>query len=606
MAQEQQVILVPDFLSVRDLADLMEKSPIDVMKKLIANGVMASINQEIDFETAALIIQEFGLEARSETAVEIEQEEERRAEEIEAKWEAMYAGEDEADLKPRAPVITILGHVDHGKTTLLDTIRSANVADGEAGGITQHIGAYQVQHDDKVITFLDTPGHQAFTAMRARGAQGADIAILVVAADDGVMPTTREALNHARAANVPLVVAITKVDKNNANPERVKQQLAELELMPDEWGGDTMMVPVAALQGEGIDDLLEALTLISDVNEFVGNPDGTTRGIVIEAEVDKFRGTLATLLVMNGTLRVGDSIVAGTSYGRIKAMYNERGEQIKEAAPSTPVVILGLNEPPAPGERFEWQESDKVARGIAEDRIEEQNQKDRKPREALSLEDIFAQFQAGQAKRLNLIIKTDVQGSLEPIVDGLENMSGNNREGIKIRILASDVGAVNESDVMLASAGDEESDKAIIIAFNVKAENAAKSQAQINGIEIRNYSVIYKLFEDVDKAVQGMLEPTYEARRIGEAEVRQIFNISRVGKVAGSYMRNGEARRKAKARVLRNENIIADELSIDALKRFNEDVSEVRSGYEFGVSFVGFDDLQEGDVVEFIVMERVN
>ncbi len=606
MAKEQQVILVPDFLTVRELADLMETSPIDVMKKLIANGIMASINQQIDFETAALIIGEFGLEAKSETALEVEIEEEKRAEEIEAKWEAMYAGEDPEDLVPRPPVITILGHVDHGKTTLLDTIRKANVADGEAGGITQHIGAYQVQHEGKKLTFLDTPGHEAFTAMRARGAQGADIAILVVAADDGVMPTTREALSHARAANVPMVVAITKVDKNNANIEMVKQQLAENEVVTDEWGGDTMMIPVAALEGEGIPDLLEALTLVADDNEFVANPDGTTRGIVIEAEVDKFKGTLATILVMNGTLSVGDSIVAGTSYGRIKAMYDERGNQIKKAPPSTPVVVLGLNEPPAPGERFERVKNDKVARGLAEDLLLEQSNKSRQPQEALSLEDIFAQFKAGQAKHLNLIIKTDVQGSLQPITDGLAKMSGSNREGIQVRVLAADVGDVSESDVMLASAGDEESDKAIIIAFNVNVSNSATSQAQVHGIEIRDYNVIYKLFEDVEKALDGMLDPTYEAKRIGEAEVRQIFTISRVGKIAGSYMREGEARRKSKARVYRNNKMIADDLTLDSLKRFNDDVPEVRSGFEFGVSFVGFNNLEEGDVVEFFVMERVD
>ena len=606
MAKEQQLILVPDYLTVRELADRMDTSPIDVMKKLIANGIMASINQEIDYETAALIIEEFGFEAKSETTVAEEKAEEERAEELERKWEAMYAGEKPENLKTRPPVITILGHVDHGKTTLLDTIRKANVADGEAGGITQHIGAYQVKHDGKQLTFLDTPGHEAFTAMRARGAQGADIAILVVAADDGVMPTTREALNHARAANVPMVVAITKVDKNNANPEIVKQQLAELEVVTDEWGGDVMMIPVAALQGDGINDLLEALTLVADDNEFVANPKGTTRGIIIEAEVDKFRGTLATMLVMNGTLSVGDSIIAGTSYGRIKAMFDEHGNKIKTAPPSSPVVILGLNEPPEPGERFEVVKNDKTARGIAEERILEQNERSRQPQQAMSLEDIFAQFQAGQAKTLNLILKTDVQGSLQPILDGLEKMSGNNREGIKVRVLASDVGAVTESDVMLASAGDAESDKAIIIAFSVGIANSARSQADVHGIEIREYDIIYKLFEDVEMALEGMLEPTYEAKRIGEAEIRQIFTISRVGKVAGSYMRKGEARRKSKARVYRNNTMIADELTIDALKRFNEDVSEVRSGFEFGVSFVGFNDLEEGDTIEFFVMERTN
>jgi translation initiation factor IF-2 len=605
MAKEQQIILVPDFLTVRELAELIGASPIEVMKKLIANGIMASINQQIDFETAALIISEFGMEAKSETIQEVEEEEQHRVEEMTRKWEQMYKGEKPENLKLRPPIITILGHVDHGKTTLLDTIRKANVAGGEAGGITQHIGAYQINYGDQKITFLDTPGHEAFTAMRARGAQGADIAILVVAADDGVMPTTREALNHARVANIPIIVAITKVDKNNANPELVKQQLAELELLTDEWGGNVMMIPVASLQGQGIDDLLESLILIAEEHEFVANAQGTPRGIVLESEVDKFRGTLATLLVMNGTLKVGDSIVAGTSYGRIKAMYDENGKILKEALPSTPVSVLGLDNPPEPGDRFEKVKNDKIARSIAQDRIAEQQAKAYRPQQAMSLEDIFKQFRAGQAKQLNLILKTDVQGSLQPIIEGLEKMSGNNEEGIKVRVLASDVGAVSESDVMLASAGDAESDKAIIIAFSVGVSSGARNKAQTSGVEIREYDIIYKLFEDIELALEGMLDPKYAARRIGEAEIRQIFTISKVGKVAGSYMREGEARRRSKARVYRNGKIIADDLTLDALKRFNEDVSEVRTGFEFGVSFVNFDDLQEGDTIEFFIMERV-
>lgn len=606
MAQEKQVVLVPDYMTVRELSEIIEANPIDVMKTLIANGIMASINQQIDFDTAAIVLEELGYEAKSQTVAEEEQREQLRAEEMTRKWEQMYKGEKAADLELRPPVITILGHVDHGKTTLLDTIRRANVADGEAGGITQHIGAYQVSHNDQLITFLDTPGHEAFTAMRARGAQGADIAILVVAADDGVMPTTREALQHARVANVPIVVAITKVDKQNASPERVMQQLAGLELVPDDWGGDTLMVPVAALEGEGIEDLLEALVLVAGDNEFVANDDGTARGIVLEAEVDKFRGTLATLLVMNGTLTVGDAIAAGTTHGRIKAMFDDKGNKIEKAGPSTPVSVLGLNDPPAPGDRFERQKNDKIARSLADERIEELQAKERGgPTEALSLEDIFKQFQAGQAKSLNVILKADVQGSLQPIMDGLENISGDNDEGIKVRVLANDVGAVSESDVMLASAGDAESDKAIIIAFNVGVANSAQKQAETQGIEIREYSIIYKLFEDVEMALLGMLEPKYEPKRIGEAEIRQIFAISRVGTVAGSYMRDGEARRKAKARVYRNNNLIAENLDIDSLKRFNEDVPEVRSGFEFGVSFVNFNDLKEGDTIEFFVMERV-
>jgi translation initiation factor IF-2 len=606
MAKEQQVILVPDYLTVREVADLIGASPIDVMKTLIANGIMASINQQIDFDTAAIVIGEMGYEAKSQSALAAEKAEEKRAEEMSRKFDLMYSGEKSEDMQTRPPVITILGHVDHGKTTLLDTIRKANVAEGEAGGITQHIGAYQVKHNNHVLTFLDTPGHEAFTAMRARGAQGADIAILVVAADDGVMPTTREALNHARAANVPIVVAITKVDKNNANPERVKQQLAELGLVPDDWDGDTMMVPIAAVKGEGIDDILEALVLVNEENNFSANPKGTVRGVVLEAEVDKFKGTLATLLVMNGSLKVGDTIIAGTSYGRVKAMYDEHGKSVKAALPSTPVSVLGLDSPPEPGDRFEWMKSDKEARAIAQERLAEQAEKAQVPAQTLSLEEIFKQFQAGQAKQLNLILKVDVLGSLQPIVDGLEKISGKNNEGIKVRILAADVGAVSESDVMLASAGDEESDKAIVIAFSTGVSNTAKKQAEAQGVEIRSYDIIYKLFEDIELALEGMLDPVYAPKTIGHAEVRQLFNISKVGKVAGSYMKDGEARRRSKARVIRNGKVLADNLELDALKRFNDDVSEVRTGFEFGVSFVNFSDLAEGDNIEFFVIERVS
>jgi translation initiation factor IF-2 len=606
MAKEQQVILVPDYLTVRELADLIHASPIEVMKKLIGSGIMASINQQLDFDTAAIVISEFGFEAKSQSSIEQEKAEQQRVEDMTRKWELMYSGEKVENLQLRAPIVTILGHVDHGKTTLLDAIRSANVAAGEAGGITQHIGAYQVVHEGRRLTFLDTPGHEAFTAMRARGAQGADIAILVVAADDGVMPTTREALNHARAANVPIVVAITKVDKPNANVDRVRQQLAELGLIPDDWDGDTMMIPVAALKRQGVADLLEAISLVAESNQFVANPNGAVRGVVIEAQVDKFKGTLATLLVMNGTLKIGDVVVAGTSYGRIKAMYDEKGGKIKAAPPSTPVSVLGLDTPAQPGERFECVANEKEARVIVSERIMVRNAKAQQPVRAMSLEDIFKQFQTGQAKHLNLIIKTDVQGSLQPIVEGLEKISGNNEEGIQVRILAADVGAVSETDVMLASAGDAESDKAIIIAFTTGVSNSARNQAQVHGVEIRQYDIIYKLFEDIEMALKGMLDPKYAPRVIGQAEVRQLFNISRVGTVAGSYMREGNGRRKSKARIFRDNRMIADNLEIDSLKRFNEDVAEVRSGFEFGVSFVNFNDLKEGDTVEFFVMERVN
>lgn len=600
MAKEKNAVLIPDFLTVRELADIISASPIEVMRKLIANGIMASINQQIDFDTAAIVLEEMGYEAQSETILAAEAEKQKRAEEITRKWEQIYSGERSEDLQTRSPIVTILGHVDHGKTTLLDTIRKAHVADGEAGGITQHIGAYRTEHNGRALTFLDTPGHEAFTAMRARGAAGADIAVLVVAADDGVMPTTREAINHARAANVPIVVAITKTDKNNSNIDRVKQQLAELGLVPDDWDGDTLMVPVSAMKRQGIDDLLEALLLVADDNEFVANPSGVVRGVVIEARVDKSRGTLATLLVMNGTLRRGDVVVASTSYGRIKAMYDEKGQPMDEAGPSTPVSVLGLNEPPVPGERFELVKNDKEARRIIDDRVQA-SQADQAPVRSMSLEDIFKQFQAGVKKELNLIIKVDVQGSLQPILESIEEISGKNVEGIKIRILASDVGEISESDVMLASASD-----AIVIGFNVAIGSAARSVASAHQIDVRQYEVIYKLLEDIELALEGMLEPRYEPRTIGVAEVRQLFSISRLGVIAGSFILEGEARRNAKARVLRGNQVLIQETGVSSLKRFNEDVREVRTGFECGISLDKFNDFKEGDRIEFFEYVRVN
>lgn len=601
MAQEKNAILIPDFLTVRELAELIEKSPVEVMKKFIANGIMASINQQIDFDTAALIMAEMGFEAVSATVVAEEKKEQERVEATTRKWEQIYAGEKAEDMLPRPPVVTILGHVDHGKTTLLDTVRKANVADGEAGGITQHIGAYRAQHEGRTITFLDTPGHEAFTAMRARGAQGADIAILVVAADDGVMPTTREALNHARAANIPIVVAITKVDKPNANADLVKQQLAELELISDDWDGDTLMVPVDSLSGTGIDDLLEALLLVSDDNSFLANPGGTPRGIVIESEIDRNRGTVVNLLVMNGTLKVGDAILAGTSHGRIRAMFDEKGKQIKEALPSTPVSVLGFNEPPQPGDTFERVKNDKTARTIADERIADAREREKQPQRAFSLEDVFAQFQAGDTKELNLILKVDVNGSLQPIVDSLDELSEKNEEGIKIRVLASDVGDISENDIMLASASN-----AIVLGFNVNYGNAARASANVQKVDVRQYNVIYNLLEDIELALNGMLDPKYEARKTGTAEVRQVFRISKVGNIAGCYILEGDIRRNHKARVVRNGKVIIEESPISSLKRFNEDVREVRSGFECGISLDRFNDFEEGDHIEFFEYVRVN
>ncbi len=601
MAQHKQAILVPDYLTVRELAELMDASPIDVMKRLIANGIMASINQQIDFDTAAIVIADMGFEAQSASEAKEAQEAQARAEKTAEKWKRIYYDEKAEDMVPRPPIVTILGHVDHGKTTLLDTIRKTNVAAGEAGGITQHIGAYQVKHQGRLITFLDTPGHEAFTAMRARGAAGADIAILVVAADDGVMPTTREALNHARAANVPIVVAITKVDKRNANVDQVKQQLVELGLTPDDWDGDTLMVPVSAPTGQGIDDLLEALLLVADDNQILANPKGIARGTVIESKIERNRGTVATLLVMNGTLRRGDTIVAGVAYGRIKAMFDASGAAVNEAGPSMPVSVLGLNTPPEPAEMFERVKHDKEARALVEGRLNEAESRRGQPAApALTLEDLFAQFQAGQAKEFNIILKVDVQGSLQPIVDSIKKLSEENEQGIGVRILLADVGNITESDVMLASASH-----AVIVGFNVNVDNAARVSADARSVEIRQYNIIYKLLEDLELALNGLLEPTYEAVTIGVAEVRQLFRIAKIGVVAGCYILEGEARRNAKARVRRGGDIILPEARVTSLKRFNEDVREVRTGFECGVSLDNFEAFKEGDRIEFFEMRRV-
>ena len=599
MAQEKQLILVPDYLTVRDLAELINASPIEVMKKLIANGIMAKINQQIDYDTAAIVIEEMGFEAQSESAVKAAEEKKRRAETTTQEWRKVYTEERPENLQHRSPIITILGHVDHGKTTLLDTIRKTRVAEGEAGGITQHIGAYRVQHTDgRWLTFLDTPGHEAFTAMRARGANGADIAILVVAADDGVMPTTREALSHARAANVPIVVAITKVDKRNANPEIVKQGLAELDLIPDEWDGDTLMVPVAALKGDGIDDLLEALLLVTDDMEIVANPKSDPTGVVIESKVEPSRGTMATLLVLNGTLKQGDTIIAGESYGRIKAMFDDAGKAVKEAGPSVPVSVMGLNEPPQPGDVFRKVKNEKEARAIVAEE-QELAQSESQVRK-LSLEDMFAQFTAGETKELNLIVKADVQGSLEPLINSLQDLSEKNSEGIKVRILSSDVGPVSENDVMLASASG-----AVILAFTVGVDNAARRVAANQHVDIREYNIIYKLLEDVELALHGMLEPVYEPKVIGSAEVRQVFELSR-GNIAGCYVLEGEIRRNAKCRVVRNSKVLIEETGVGSLKRVKDDVREVRAGFECGINLDKFNDFKEGDIIECFIMERVN
>ena len=593
MAADEKFIELPNSLTVRELAQLINESPIAVIKELMNNGVMANINQQIDFDTAAIVCEEFGYSARSLADIEAER---KAAEEAtpSPQWERFYAQEDPADLQPRPPVATMLGHVDHGKTSLLDVIRGTNVFAGEAGGITQHVGAYQATHRGSKITFLDTPGHEAFTAMRARGAQGADIAILVVAADDGVMPQTKEAIAHARAAKVPIIVALNKMDLATAAPELAKQQLAEVDLVPDEWGGDTLVVPVSAKKKQGLEDLLEALLLVSGEAEIVANPNRPAQGTVIEGELDKSRGVTATLLVQNGTLKVGDAIVAGESCGRVRAMFDFLGKRIREALPSTPVSVLGLSEVPIAGEIFEVVTDEKVAREIVDERCTLRAER-ASIRISPSLDDIFAQFQAGQAKTLNLIIKADVQGTLEPIIDSLRKLETGE---LKLDILHTAPGNVVESDVMLATAS-----QAIIVGFQVNVDPAARRMADSEGVDIRIYKIIYKLIEDIDKALKGLLEPTYVDVTIGEAEVRATFRIRHIGIIAGCYIRNGVARRNARARLWRGEEQLYDG-QVSSLKRFQEDVPEVRTDFECGVGLGNFGDFEEGDRIEFYVKER--
>jgi len=593
-ATEKNSIEIPDYLTVRDLAELMGASPIDVIKELMRNGIMASITQQIDYETAAIVAAEMGFEPRAHVVVEEEESTEDLPE-----WRHLYDGEDPKKLIRRPPVVTILGHVDHGKTSLLDKIRQTNVQAGEAGGITQHIGAYQVEIEGRKITFLDTPGHEAFTAMRSRGAKGADIAVLVVAADDGVMPQTKEAISHVRAAHVPIVVALNKMDKANANPDFVKQQLADNGLVSDEWDGDTLVIPVSAVTGDGIDELLEAILLVAEDIEITANPGKGAAGTVLEANMDHSRGVMATLLVQNGTLRKGDTVLAGEAYGRLKAMFNEWGEDVAEAGPSMPVSVLGLNNAPAPGTLFNVVKNEKEARKIIEERSTT-TQRAVAERRPLSLEDLYARLRESEVKELNLIVKTDVQGSLEPVTSGLGRIRVQDGEHeLKVNILHADIGNVSESDVMLAFASD-----AVIVGFQVGVDNSAQRRADSDGVEIRLYDVIYKLFEDIELSLNGMLEPVYEDKVIGVAEIRQVFRIPKIGKVAGSYVIEGEARRDARARVIRNSKQI-HEGKVTSLKRFQEDVREVRTGFECGINVDGFDNFQEGDRIEFILRERV-
>lgn len=588
-----KTIELPPTITVRELAKSIEASPIEVIKTLMANGVMANINQQIDFDTAAIVAAEMGYEAVLETPQTAGEEDTGEI----PLWRKLIADEESQNLSDRPPVVTILGHVDHGKTTLLDAIRHTNVAGGEVGGITQHIGAYQVEHNGRLITFLDTPGHAAFTAMRARGAQGADIVVLVVAADDGVMPQTREAVAHAKAAHVPILVALNKIDKPNADPERVLQQLAEIGLVPDEWDGDTIVVPISAKRQEGLEDLLEAILLVADNYEIRANPDGRVIGTVIEAEIDRARGVLATLLVQNGTLNVGDAVVVGTAYGRLRAMFDHLGRKVRKAGPSTPVAVMGLNDVPQAGDLFQVVASEREARSIVGERKLSEEKVTQTQKSAVTLEELFNRFQAGEVRELRLIVKADVQGSLEPIVNSLKEIKS---EAIKINILYAETGNIGESDIMLATAS-----KAIVIGFNVEADTAAQRLADAEGVSIRRYDIIYRLTEDIEKALKGMLEPEYKPNVIGHAEVRAIFRISKVGNIAGCRVLDGELRRNSRMRILRRGELL-HEGEVSSLKHLQDDVKEVRAGFECGVGIKGFGDFQPGDILECIILEKVS
>ncbi len=580
---------LPASIVIRDLAQKIQKSPIDLIKKLMSNGVMATINQSVDFDTAAIVVGEYGFEAVPEVIEEVKVE----TGEVPL-WRQMIAGEDTAKLSNRPPVVTILGHVDHGKTSLLDAIRQTDVAAGEAGGITQHIGAYQVEKKGRLITFLDTPGHAAFTQMRARGAQGADIVVLVVAADDGVMPQTREAIAHAKAARVPIMVALNKIDKANANPERVKQQLAEQELVPDDWGGNTMVIPVSAKQKQGIDDLLEGILLVADNIEIKANPNGKVIGTVIEAELDKSKGVMATLLVQNGTLKSGDVVVAGTAHGKLRALSDYKGKPVQKANPSMPVAVMGLSDVPSAGDLFEVVSSEREARSIVTERVDAQKSQ-AQARKKVSLEDLFSSVKSGEAKELNLIVKADVQGSLEPIVTEL-NKLGEGEIGLKV--LYSEAGNIGENDVMLASASN-----AIIIGFNVQADVSARRMAEKEGVDIRLYEIIYRMTEDIEKALSGMLEPKTKDKIIGRAQVLAVFSASKFGKVAGCKVTDGELRRNSKVRLYRGTDIVY-EGDMGSLRHEKDDVKEVRQGYECGVGFKNFSDIQVGDQLVCYIVEK--
>lgn len=577
-------IKIGDTVSVKDLAERMSKPAAEIIKKLLMLGIMATINQELDFDTASLIAEDFG--------IQVEKLIDKTSEEVLLKEE-----EDRPeDLKPRPPIVTIMGHVDHGKTSLLDAIRETNVIATEAGGITQHIGAYTVNIGGRKIAFLDTPGHEAFTAMRARGASVTDIAILVVAADDGVMPQTIEAINHAKAANVSIIVAINKIDKPGANPDRVMQELTEYGLVSEDWGGDTIMVPVSAKKKIGIDNLLEMVILVADVLELKANPNKKAKGTVIEAKIDKGRGPIASILVQEGTLNVGDAFVVGNTSGRIRAMVDDKGKRLKKATPSTPVEIIGLSEVPDAGDIFIVMDDEKDARQIAERRKDKQKQAQQQSAQMISLDDLFNQIQEGKMKELDIIVKADVQGSVEAVKQSLVKLSN---DEVKVRTIHGGVGAITETDVMLAAASN-----AIIIGFNVRPQNAAVELAEKNKVDIRLYRIIYKAIEDIEAAMKGMLEPEYKEVVQGHAEVRTLFKVSSIGTIAGCMVTDGKITRNSSVRLVRN-GIVVHEGELASLKRFKDDVKEVNAGYECGLNLEKYNDVKEGDIIESYIIEAI-
>lgn len=579
-----EIITHEGTLTVSELAKKLQKEPSELIKKLMLLGVMATINQDLDADTIEMIASDYDVEVEVEEVFES------------SDFERYEFEDDEKDLQSRPAVVTIMGHVDHGKTTLLDSIREAKVTETEAGGITQHIGAYQIEESGKKITFLDTPGHAAFTTMRARGAKITDITILVVAADDGVMPQTIEALNHAKAAEVPIIVAVNKIDKDTANPDRVMQELTEHGLIPEDWGGDTIFVPLSALKKDGIDDLLEMILLVAEMEELKANPDRFATGTVIEAELDKGRGPVATLLVQNGTLNVQDPIVVGNTFGRVRAMVNDLGKRVKEAPPSTPVEITGLNHVPQAGDQFMVFKDEKTARQIGEARAEKQKTADRTETAKVSLDELFEQIKDQETKELNLIVKADVQGTAEALVGSLQKIDV---EGTKINIIHSGVGALTESDIILASASN-----AIIIGFNVRPDNNAKKTAENEKVDIRLHRIIYNAIDEIELALKGMLDPEFEEKVIGQAEVRQTFKVSKLGTIAGCYVTDGKVTRDSGIRLIR-DGIVIYEGKVDTLRRFKDDVREVQSGYECGITLEKYNDIKEGDVLEAYIMQEI-